>query len=235
MFEVHELHPFVLACLVGDGCLYRTYTMAGGKKYQYVGLKISHGTSQLPYLQWKADRLNAIFGRSVKVCSDASRKTERSTGFQGYTYRFMGHCLEPYYALLYPNGRKTISAELLLRLGLPELAVIWMDDGSGGTYNETYRWKRKDGSLHERVHQVGRMELGLCHCDDHEVELVRLWFKGLTGVHLGLKGQGTKQRFTVPLARAFDLCELLRPYFEPSMLYKLDLIPKVYQRARAVG
>jgi hypothetical protein len=209
--------------------------MAGGKRYDYCGFKMSHGSKQRDYLEWKAERINSLLGRKCRVLEDSSKKTERSRGFQGFTYKFMGAVLEPYYRLLYPNGKKQITPELLTRLGMQELAVLWMDDGTGGTYEETYKWKLKSGETRSRARKVGRMELAVCHCDVEELSLLRLWIKGLTGVLPGIKGLDRNRRLTIPLSDACEFASLLRPYFEPSMLYKLNLVDDRHQRVREIG
>lgn len=66
---------FVLGTGLGDGSFGLVKTYSNGKFYKYPRISITHGILQSEYLEWKAARINSIFGRSTRVKRVQKKKT----------------------------------------------------------------------------------------------------------------------------------------------------------------
>lgn len=109
----------LLGCVLGDGSLNRRH------QYQNVcSLKLVHTTPQLPYLEWKVEKIQPMLKSKAKILRSVNNfgieYFSWESGFSSFVYL---------YNLLYVNKKKTFSFEVLKELGPKELALFWCDDG----------------------------------------------------------------------------------------------------------
>lgn len=208
---------FLLACCIGDGTLHRAVDKRSGTERVYYSLRFNHSLKQKKYLEYKATRLNEILG---------SKGTVRSFDNNGYPgVRFSAgntEILQSFFALLYPNGKKTVTEECLGYIGLPGLAVWWMDDGS-----LTIRKKRTASGTTTNGARLGYLST----YTDTKSESMRIgaWINALCGAEPKLAASKGKTRLMFNSHDLRRLCPAINPFVIPSMKYKVDL-GYIYQR-----
>lgn len=196
---------FTKACLLGDGSLTRI-TRQGRNT---VMISFTHSLKQKPWLEYKASRLNEIFGRS---CSIGDREVkDLRTGSTNFSCQFSltSKDLIPLYELAYPKGVKTFSESLLEGLGAEHLAILWADDGNLSTPKRIGRL-----NLYEPIEQC---------------EIVNRWVEsicGAVGRYEDYEGNGTG-RLRYPASEMVKIAIAIKPYLHPMMFYKVDM---QYQR-----
>lgn len=191
---------FVTACIIGDGSLTEINRHNGT-----VMLSINHCIKQKPWLEFKADKLNAIFGRKCKVTEKTTFDDRTQKSYEGCTYSTTNQLLKPLYALAYPNGKKHFSEELLKDLTAEHLAVLWADDGNL--------------EPHDRI---GRLNL---YDPEPQCKVVANWIESICGA-VGRYEDYEKNgigRLRYPPSQMSKIVLAVRPYLHPSMFYKIDM------------
>lgn len=220
---------FVIGCLLGDGCITRSYVETWkDNRYYYPRLKITHSIEQKLYLEWKAQNLNRIFGRSTKVVEEEYNSYSGKEGkLPGCRYLFSSKKLECFYDSLYVNGRKTFTKNLYKDLGLQELALFFMDDGSFGVYAEGYERKNKKGENVKYAYAIPRASIATNCMNENELKATQRWIYDLTGceaqaskVSPNRKDQKVLKIATSDVRR---FIETLKPYSHSAIAYKFDL------------
>ncbi|AJA47854.1 LAGLIDADG DNA endonuclease family [Clostridium pasteurianum DSM 525 = ATCC 6013] len=128
IYDMNRLERnIIIGGLLGDGSL----ALYGRSKNAYYR---EHGcTKQVPYRQWKADKLKNLDFKLLITCKNPQL---RSPSNKVYTNL---------YNSFYINGEKSITKENLLLLDHPiGLACLYMDDGSLVIDSS----KRKNGSIY---------------------------------------------------------------------------------------
>lgn len=218
---------FVKGCLLGDGCITKSYVETWkDNRYYYPRLKITHGIAQRDYLTWKANRLNKIFMRSTEVRE--TRKQDNREGFKdfhGCSYVFSSKELQPFADLFYQNDRKVLSKEILSGLGLRELAIYFMDDGSFGRYAEgRQHTSPSTGKTKAYAYVVPRVSLSTHNLTDSELSLFENWVTELTGCKV-VRSKSKKENqlaLKVSTTDAVKFIDLIKPFAAPGMSYKFD-------------
>ena len=88
---------------------------------------ICHTTSQLPWLEWKAERIASITGSKASI-----RPREwvvDDVTYHGYEYIAGCSKFRHLYPMLYKNNVKTFSKSILSLLSPEAVSVFWCDDG----------------------------------------------------------------------------------------------------------
>lgn len=137
--KLNDLNKSILiGLLLGDG-----YIDPNGR------IQVEHCKEQLEYCIYKAKLLHSVIGgKDIKVAIRERKRTPRKNGkewksgdtFITGSFKKQSKSFIPIRELLYPEGRKTITQEVLNLLTPLSIALWWMDDG-----NLTRR-KQKDGS-----------------------------------------------------------------------------------------
>lgn len=202
-----EQRGIVVGMVIGDGHI-RTATAADKKNGRRIAAQISfaHSFDQKEYAQRKVDVLNSIFG---------GKATLRDGVYQGYR-RVYAAKSNPYFktlkGMVYRDGKKYISSQVLSMLTPAGIAYWFMDDGSFGfRRNENGKITSVVSNLatcasREEVDRIISFFL-----EKHGVESKPAFHKGSKTWCIRMNTKGTKQ---------FD--NLIRKYMHHSMLYKLD-------------
>ena len=120
--EYNDLTKQVLiGSLLGDGCITLVYKR--GVRYGEC-----HCMKQKEYLLWK----KKIFEKDFKNCFNYREYTQGHKSYKMCRLHFDDISLYPYYTLIYKNGKKQITSELLNQIDERALAVWYLDDGSLG-------------------------------------------------------------------------------------------------------
>lgn len=201
-YRRHMKTRFTLAAAVGDGCI---GVPRGRPNSRY--LSFTHSAAQRDYLIYKVDRINQELGTSANV----SEVRTIDDGRTGKTYlscqaMIVNPALRACHAILYPNGKKEYTEELLSYLGLEALAVLWMDDGC----------VVKSKSAKNRG-------LLATYCSRGEAGLVCEWINGLVAVDAIPYEDRGLYRVRINSSRMPTLIQAIRPYVHSSMSYKVSL------------
>ena len=114
--------------------------------------------------------------------------------------------LKPLYELLYPQGVKQFSKEVLNLLGLEALAIFWMDDGS--VVDSKYCTNR--GILNT-------------YTPLDETEIICEWLNNLTGVNSVPYLDGNSYKIRINASEMPEFIYHVRPYTHSSMRKKVTL------------
>lgn len=205
-------YEFLVACGIGDGGIgVSKYTRKDKSITRTYTLNIKHSIKQEELLKYKADNLNRILGKNSKV-----RKIDNS-GYEGVMYSVGGKSeIEPLYNLLYSDGKKLITKEVLSHLGLNGLAIWWMDDGS-----LTIRRKKTAKGIWTNGARIGFLNT---YTDTKEESLLIVkWIQQLTGALPTVNSSKGKFRIRFNSHDLRQFCPAIEEYIIPSMKHKVDL------------
>lgn len=172
-------------------------------------ISFTHGIEQLAYLEWKAKKLNSIFGRSCKVGAGSYIDKRSGKEYRRAQFAITSQLLDPLYEEIYVNGKKTYSSKWLSRLGLEELAVVWMDDGNL-----------------EPKKRVGRLNV---YEDKSQCQIIANWIQSLCGAigrYEDYENNGTG-RLRYPPTEMVKIVNAIRQFMLPEFNHKIAL---QYQR-----
>jgi len=214
---------FLKGCLIGDGWL-------GLQRRQYVHLRIGHCEAQLPWLQWKAERLNRILRRDRRILGPYVQGDGSSSGKKhiSYLYSVDDHQLfKPWYDRWYEHdgrrSRKKIDKAYLNGLDMQALAILWCDDGSIYSSNRVKKHRCKDGSIHEYPYVEARGTIALCSFTDHENQLIADWIYSLTGVRFSHYSSKGYPLLGIGKQALKEFIPQVDPYIPDCMKRKADL------------
>lgn len=152
----------LIGLMIGDG-----YINENGR------IKIQHGEKQKEYVEWKAKLLHSVCGgKDIKVHKYERIRSKRKDGkewkhneFTTYGIDKQSTSFKQFRELLYKNGKKTISKEVLDLLNPTSIALWFLDDGC------LSRRKNKDGS-------PGSYMLRICtYLPKDQNELIQKYFQ----------------------------------------------------------
>lgn len=200
-----ESRRFLIGCSLGDGCLSRS------PRNGSVTLHIQRKQQHQPYAEWQLSKLNETLGTKATLRYFLDKGKYPAVRF-GVTNKKL---LVPVYDLVYPNAKKTFSKEVLSELGLQELALFWMDDGS----LEVRKRVSKTGCV--KIERSGW--LAVCE-DEPTTDLVGEWIQSLTGSSY-TKVRHVSGNFYLRWhsKQCRNLIEKIKPYVLPCIGYKVDL------------
>lgn len=200
-----ESQRFLIGCSLGDGCLSRC------KRSGSVTLHIQRKQQHLAYAVWQLEKLNAILGTKASIKCFVDKGKYPAARF-GVTNKKI---LTPVYELLYPTGKKIISPKVLNGLGLQELALFWMDDGS----LEIRKRTRPTGAI--RIERSAW--LAVCE-DEEKTNNVGDWIQSLTGSkYTKVRHVSGSYYLRWHSQQCKNLIEKIQPYILPCLGYKADL------------
>lgn len=209
-------YQFIIGCCLGDGSL-----NAKNKRSTNPVFTMSHCIAQEEYMLWKASKLNQILGRDCTVrYFDAVAKGKK------YPTTAFGVSSPEYwsvYELLYKDGCKTFTWELLKPLGLQVLALFWMDDGELDTRRHVTATDRfMPAGLTRKYFREARLNL---YVEESQAELVRAWIKWLTGAEGNLLDHKKNGQYVLSWYKDdfLKIINRIKNYVHPSMYWKISL------------
>lgn len=216
-------HAFLRGCLLGDGWL-------GLQRKQFVHLRIGHCAAQLPYLQWKAARINKILGIQRRILGPYNQGSGSSKGkpYPSYLYCVDNHELfAPWFYRWYdasgPRVIKKVTPSLLEGLGLEALAVLWCDDGTIHSSNRQKQHRLQDGSVSLYPYVEARGAICTCSFSEQENRLLIDWIDALTGVKFKMHKSRGYPRLSIGKRALRQFIPQLAPYVPECMSRKVDL------------
>lgn len=168
-------------------------------------LSFTHCTQQKPWLQAKADRLNAIFNRNCTVGEREQYDERTSKTYGTCQFSLTSKALIPLYEIAYPGGKKQFTEELLEGLGAEHLAVLWADDGG----------------LEPKA-RVGRIHV---YEPEDQCNIIIDWVKSVCGA-IGRYEDYEKVktgRVRYPATEMIKIAIAIKPYLHESMFYKINM------------
>lgn len=203
----------LLALCIGDGCLRKPHPKSGN-----VQMEICHSIKQEAYCIWKRDLVYRILG-GFKV-PKIGYKTIKLKGYDKEYSACRFTKSHPYFVylrnLLYPNGIKVMTREILNKLTPQGIAIWYMDDGS--FYKKDNETGTKSISFDLRISTDSFSK--------EENELICDFFKEKYGIKF-YPYQYHKERQHNWILRAnkqaaIKFIDFVKPYIIPEMVYKIE-------------
>ena len=194
-----EEKSLIIALIIGDGHI------------DNIGrISINHCEKQKEYLQFKANLIyNIIGGKPITL-----HKTKTCIkGKEYYGYSIRKCCkkkLIQFRQLMYPNGRKEITREVLEQLTPQGIAIWYMDDGN------LSQEKDKNGN-------VKAYKLGIAtYLSKEENQVIVDYFKEKWNLEFHSHKDGNHYRLRMGTKEARKFLQLVRPYVNiDCMKYKV--------------
>lgn len=203
----------LLALCIGDGCLRKPHPKSGN-----VQLEIGHSIKQEAYCKWKRDLVYKIFGGKNPPKIGYKTIKLKNSDKEYYACRFTKS--HPYFTylrkILYPNGVKVMTREILEKLTVEGIAIWYMDDGS--FYKKDNEDKTKSICFDLRISTDS--------FSYEENQLICDFFKEKFNIRF-YPYQYHKEREHNWIIRAnkqaaIKFIDLIEPYVIPEMRYKIE-------------
>ena len=203
----------LLALCIGDGCLRKPHPKSGN-----VQLEIGHSIKQEAYCKWKRDLVYKIFGGKNPPKIGYKTIKLKNSDKEYYACRFTKS--HPYFTylrkILYPNGVKVMTREILEKLTVEGIAIWYMDDGS--FYKKDNEDKTKSICFDLRISTDS--------FSYEENQLICDFFKEKFNIRF-YPYQCHKEREHNWIIRAnkqaaIKFIDLIEPYVIPEMRYKIE-------------
>jgi len=193
---------------IGDGSIHN-------KKDGNCTLQFTHSIKQKDYAEYKANKVNSIFGGKKNQVNWYTTKTAYGTVTYGKYGKSNKYCNQMR-RVLYPNGKKTYTRKMLDFLNPEGLAYWYMDDGG---LSKSFRYNKETGEV---TGCSCEMRIST-YCSLEEIETIIQYFQevwGIQGKKRLSKKHGTYYlAFNSSNSKKLEL--LLKPYIIESMYYKL--------------
>lgn len=210
----NEEKSLLLALCLGDGCLRKPNPRGGNVQFE-----CAHSTKQEEYLTWKRDLVYKIFGGNKPP-----KIGYKEIKLKGYdtTYHACRFCkTHPYFTylrkLLYPDGVKVMTREILDKLTPQGIAIWYMDDGS------FYKKDNADGTKSICFD----LRISTDCFSKEENEIIVDYFKEVWGINFYVfLGHKDRKNYNWIIRAnkeaAIKFIDLVKPYIIPSMEYKIE-------------
>lgn len=208
---------------IGDGHIsYRNRLKDGKYVYEQAELIIGHSPAQSGYIKWKAEMLQKIFGGKELKVSNVSH-TLKATGktYQGLRVAKTNPYFRQMHKVLYKEGYKKLTKQVLSYLDEFSLAILFMDDGHIG-HNTS-----KDGA-------ITSLHLNIClQLSEEEADLFVEWAN--QKYNLSLKKVSANGRWDIGggTQATLNLCNLIVDHIHPNLFYKFKSVAKLVIRKSA--
>jgi hypothetical protein len=201
----------VIGMILGDGCLTDKYTpLVDGSKGKSAVFVCTHSIKQLPYCQYKANRMTQIFGGKTRVFFNEAILKGRDKPYRQCRFEKNNKYFSQLKDWLYTDGKKVITQRILDCLTDESLAFWFLDDGW------TKWWRNVDGS-------ITSCQMGLALCRPvQECDLVLLRLSKKYGVNGKIASVNKHNMLSFRTQDSIKLHKIIRPYAPKSMLYKVD-------------
>lgn len=199
----------VVDLTIGDGTIGWTN---GSWKFKY-----THTEPQRAYALHKKELLESV-GFKPKLIEYPSKSSYRPGDTQIEIY-FYHRGLAEVRKLLYPNGKKELSPQILQILDAQTLAYWYMDDGCVDTYNKT---KSRDyWYVYERRVARSYKLATNCFSEDTHAAIFQ-WLKDVFDIHGTLSNTRSGPNVIISRISSKDrFLSVIKPYIIPSMNYKI--------------
>lgn len=194
-----EEKSLIIALIIGDGHIDDT-----GR------ISINHCEKQKEYLQFKANLIyNIIGGKPITLHKTKVYIKEKE--YRGYSIR---KCckkkLMQFRQLIYPNGKKEITKEVLEQLTPQGIAIWYMDDGS--------LTPERDKSGNIKAYKLGIAT----YLSKEENQVIVDYFKEKWNLEFHFHKDGSQYRLRMGTKEARKFLQLVRPYVNiECMKYKV--------------
>ena len=221
MFTKEE--KFLIGVILGDGNLHRR-----PKWKNVTSIKLAHSPKEYAWLQWKVEKVSKIINSSASINKAMNKGILKAyqwcAGFSKFLYL---------YELMYEDGKKIFTWNVLSELGLQELAIFWCDDGC---IVKNLRIKKNPKTGKQYPNPLQETVGNLAVYEDFETTTnIANWIFNLTGAKAVTKlHKKTNLYYLFFNKKAVKkLCDAIEPYVPNCMAHKIDLtlIP-VSERAR---
>ena len=194
-----EEKSLIIALIIGDGHIDNT-----GR------ISINHCEKQKEYLQFKADLIYSIIG-GKPITLHKTKAYIKGKEYHGYSIR---KCckkkLIQFRQLMYPNGRKEITREILEQLTPQGIAIWYMDDGS--------LTPERDKSGNIKAYKLGIAT----YLSKEENQVIIDYFKEKCNLEFHSHKDGSQYRLRMGTKEARKFLQLVRPYVNiDCMKYKV--------------
>lgn len=194
-----EEKSLIIALIIGDGHIDNT-----GR------ISINHCEKQKEYLQFKADLIYDIIG-GKPITLHKTKSCIKGKEYHGYSIR---KCckkkLIQFRQLMYPNGRKEITREILEQLTPQGIAIWYMDDGS--------LTPERDRSGNIKAYKLGIAT----YLSKEENQVIIDYFKEKWNLEFHSHKDGSQYRLRMGTKEARKFLQLVRPYVNiECMKYKV--------------
>lgn len=194
-----EEKSLIIALIIGDGHIDNT-----GR------ISINHCEKQKEYLQFKADLIYGIIG-GKPITLHKTKAYINGKEYHGYSIR---KCckkkLIQFRQLMYPNGRKEITREILEQLTPQGIAIWYMDDGS--------LTPERDKSGNIKAYKLGIAT----YLSKEENQVIIDYFKEKWNLEFHSHKDGSQYRLRMGTKEARKFLQLVRPYVNiECMKYKV--------------
>lgn len=206
-----EEKGLLVAICLGDGHLHKPHP-----KTKSVQLEIGHSVKQLDYCTYKRDLVHDILGKESRV-PKVSIRNVKIKGKEYETCRFVKTC-DYFFVLrnlLYPNGRKVITREILDMLSPKGLAIWYMDDGS---------CYFKDSPIDGHSICIDlRISTDCFTSEEHDIMVE--YFREVWNINFYKFYSKSRDVYCLRANKeaALKFIELIKSYIIPSMKYKINL------------
>ena len=195
---------FLIGCTLGDGCI-RKDARTGSCTFV-----LGRAERHKEYAAWQLEKINSILGSKATLRSFMDKGKYPAVRFGASNKKL----LSSVYSLLYPNNKKTFTTEVLYLLGLQELALFWMDDGS-----LEVRKRQRPRSV--KIERSGW--LAVC-TDEYQADIVGNWIQHLTTArYTKVRHKSGRYYLRWHSAQCRLLINAIQPYILPCVAYKTDL------------
>jgi len=190
----HEQLEVAVGTVLGDGCLIRTY--------QNPHLSTAASFKYFSYLSYKASCFSNLSPKFRKHISGYGKECVSFRTLSSQSFNSIKN-------LLYKDGKRCISPDLIEYLTPRALAIWCMDDGTGNI----------------SAYQRPRFSLALNRYSDKDAEKLRDMINSKFGFHAKLRdSKGWVLDFSADETE--KLIKLVKDYFHPDFAYKLNLKPE---------
>lgn len=213
---------FLRSCTIGDGWI-------GFRGKSSYFLRIGHSSKQLEWLQWKADRINQIFGINNPVLGPYNVSDSKGGQHLKYIYSvFSRELFSEWFDNWYIREkdlktRKLVLPSLLDGLGLEDLAVLWCDDGSLWSIDRTKKHVLKSGITRYYKYRESSGSIATCSFTLEENEMLANWIYQISGVRPLVSRSSGYLLLRFCKSKLKKLIPQIKPFVPPCMAYKVDL------------
>jgi hypothetical protein len=217
---------FLIGIILGDGNLHRR-----PKWDNVTSIKLAHAPKEYEWLAYKVEKASKILGSNATITKAMNKGDLKAyqwcAGFSKFVHL---------YKLMYKDGRKIFSAQVLEQLGAEELAIFWCDDGcivkNLRKKVDPRTQKTYPNLLQETVGNLAVYE------DLSTTSVVANWIEKISGAQAAVKLHKKTGLYYLFFNKKslVKLCSTISEYVPNCMKHKIDLtIIPISERARILN